>query len=132
MNAKDNIGRTAWHRACQNGKTITAQLIIQSSKDFGIDLNAKDDNGWTALHAACLNGKTETVQMILKIWKEFGIDIKAQDNNGEEYNQIKKMLEKEYSLVDVTEPPTNKPTASATIYWKYLVSAKAFPRSGHT
>ena len=54
--------------------------------------------------------------MILKNWKEFGIDIKAQNdvgktaldliNNkeGEEYDQIKKMLENEYSQIDVTEP----------------------------
>ena len=53
--------------------------------------------------------------MILKNWKEFGIDIKVQDNHGktafdiiededgEEYDQIKKMLEKEYSHIDVTE-----------------------------
>ena len=48
MNTKDYYGRTAWHEACSNGQTETAQLIIQSSKEFGIDLNAKDDYGWTA------------------------------------------------------------------------------------
>ena len=47
MNTKDYIGRTAWHRACL-GRTETAQLIIKSSREFGIDLNAKDDYGWTA------------------------------------------------------------------------------------
>ena len=73
---------TAWHFACIYGKTETAQLILQSSKDFGIDLNAKDDEGMTALHLACRTGETETVQMILKNWKEFGIDIKAQNNYG--------------------------------------------------
>jgi len=48
--------------------------------------------------------------MILKNWKEFGIDIKAQDNDGEtaldlinEDDEIKKMLEEEYSQIDVTE-----------------------------
>ena len=88
--------------ACRNGQTETAQLLIQSSKEFGIDLNAKDNDGSTALHWACSNGETETVQMILKNWKEFGIDLKAQDNQGitalnlltEEYDhQIKEMLE---------------------------------------
>ena len=113
LNAKDNGGSTAWHEACFRGGTETAQLIIKSSKVFGIDLNAKDNYGWTALHPACLNGKTETVQMILKNWKEFGIDIKAQNNNGktaldlinrrEGGNQIKEMLKKEYSQIDVTE-----------------------------
>ena len=105
--------------ACSHGQTETAQLLIQSSKEFGIDLNAKDNNGSTALHLACINGKTETVQMILKNWKEFGIDIKAQNNQGqtaldlinhregEEWNQIKKMLEEEYAQIDVTESVQN-------------------------
>ena len=110
LNANRNgSGWTAWHWACSTGQTEIVQLIIQSSKDFGFDLNAKDVFGSTALHWACSTGTTETVQMILKNWKEFGIDIKAQNNygqtaldliknrDGEKYNQIKKMLEKEYS-----------------------------------
>merc|ERR1712062_864918 len=120
MNAKDYNGYTAWHFACENGQTETAQLIIKNSENFVIDLNAKDNSGSTALHLACMYGKTETVQIILKNWKEFGIDIKAQDNwgktaldriknrDGEKYNQIKKMLEKEYSKIDVTEPVQKK------------------------
>ena len=119
LNAKNNDGWTAWHLACRVGQTETAQLIIQNSKEFGIDLNAKNNHGWTALHWACFYGRTEIVQMILKNWKEFGIDIKAQDNHGktaldkidkedgEKYNQIKKMLEKEYSQIDVTESVQN-------------------------
>jgi len=114
LNAKNDYGSTAWHLACYNGKTETAQLLIKSSKDFGIDLNAKNNSGWTGLHEACYNGQTETVQMILKNWKEFGIEIKAQDNDGktaldlineeegQKWNQIKKMLEREYSQIDVT------------------------------
>merc|ERR1712062_934937 len=114
LNAKGNDGETALHWACCNGQTETVQLIIKNSKDFVIDLNAKNDDGDTALHWACRLAKTETVRMILKNWKEFGIDIKAQDNHGktaldiinhrrdENINQIKKMLEKEYSKIDVT------------------------------
>merc|ERR1711860_486599 len=105
MSAKDYYGWTAWYWACYNGQTETAQLLIQSSKDFGIDLNAKNSYGWTAWHLACICARTEIVQMILKNWKEFGIDIKAQDNQGqtaldliryyegEIWNQIKNMLE---------------------------------------
>ena len=114
LNAKyssNRYGHTAWHLACSCGRTKTAQLIIKNSKDFGIDLNTKGIIGRTALHDACMNGQTETVLMILKNWKEFGIDIKAQDNDGrtaldlvnrrwdEKSNQIKKMLEKEYSQI---------------------------------
>ena len=112
LNAKDKHGFTAFHKACYNGRIETAQLIIHNSKDFGIDLNAKDNFGNTALHKACFNCELETVHMILKNRKEFGIDIKAQDNDGrtaldlinhregEKFNQIKKMLEREYSMND--------------------------------
>ena len=67
------------------------------------------------MHDACMIGQTESVLMILKNWNEFGIDIKAQNDEGstaldlinrrwgENSNQIKKMLEKEYSRIDVTE-----------------------------
>merc|ERR1711860_102095 len=116
MNTKAHNGRTAWHWACEYGQTETAQLLIKSSRGFGIDLNAKNNYGRTGLHWAWYYGKTETVQMILKNWKEFGIDIKAQDNQGQTaldlinhrqggiWNRIKKMLEDEYSQIDVTEP----------------------------
>ena len=49
-------------------------------------------------------------------WKEFGIDTKAQNNDGQtlvkyrdfgDYPQIKKMLENEYSQIDVTESVQN-------------------------
>jgi len=108
MNAKGDIGMTAWHEVCKFGKTETAQLLIQSAKEFGIDLNAKSNSGRTALHFACRTGQTETVLMILKNWKEFGIDIKAQDNEGKtaldfiNHRQIKEILKREYSQIEVT------------------------------
>ena len=77
MNAKDKRGITAWHYACQNGRTETARLIIQSSKDFGIDLNAKSTIGRTAWDEACKYGQTEIVQLIIKNSKDFGIDLSA-------------------------------------------------------
>ena len=86
-------------------------------QDVGIDLNAKDNSGWTALHMACCHGQTETVQTMLNNWKEFGIDINAQINQSQtaldlinhynyesqESNQIRKILIKEYSQIEVTE-----------------------------
>ena len=129
LNAKERIyGQTAWHLACGNGKAETAQLIIQSSNEFGIDLNAKSNSGETALHRACMHGfysadtdgTIKTIQMILKNWKEFGIDIAARDNHGQTaldlikrelpeihedcakvMNEVRKMLELEYSQIDV-------------------------------
>merc|ERR1712062_78376 len=114
LNAENNMGMTALHWACFYGKTGIAQLIIQNSE--GIDLNVKDNNGNTSLHLACRMCKTETVQMILKNWKEFAIDIRAQNNQGKTaldlidhdmergmWDQVKQMLETEYSQIDVTE-----------------------------
>jgi len=82
LNTKNNYGWTAWHLACSNGQTETAQIIINSSKDFGIDLNAKNNSGSTALHWACFKGKTETAQSLIKSSKEFGIDLNAKNNYG--------------------------------------------------
>merc|ERR1711953_359153 len=113
LNAGTNSGNTALHWGCYNGHTETAKLIIQNSKEFGIDLNAENSDGSTALHFACYKGQTETVQMILKNWKEYGIDIRYMTYDGktalesinhlegENFNQIKKMLEKEYSQINV-------------------------------
>ena len=110
---------TAMHEACLCDKSETAQLIIKSSKDFGIDLNARDNRGWTAFAIACWGHNswwpyTNTVKMMLKNWKEFGIDIKAPNNRGETIldiinhsdgrQEIKKMLGEEYyKMINVTE-----------------------------
>ena len=78
MNTKDSrYGWTALQVACTNGKTETVQLIIQNSKDFGIDLNAKDNRGNTAWHYACQYGRTEIAQLIIQYSKDFGIDLNA-------------------------------------------------------
>jgi len=82
MSAKDYYGWTAWYWACYNGQTETAQLLVQSSKDFGIDMNTKGDYGRTAWHWACRNGKTETAQLLIQYSEEFGIDLNATYNNG--------------------------------------------------
>merc|ERR1711860_117693 len=79
MNAKDDFRRTALHLASIYGKTETAQLIIQYSRDFGIDMNTKANFERTALHLACSNGKTETAQLLIKSSKEFGIDLNAEE-----------------------------------------------------
>ena len=82
MNARNNIGWTALHLACEYGRTEIVQLIIQSSKDFGIDLNAKDIYRSTAWHEACCYGQTETAQLIIQSSKDFGIDLNAKDDDG--------------------------------------------------
>jgi len=82
LNTKNRYGSTAWHCACRYGQTETAQLLTESSKEFGIDLNAKDDYESTAWHEVCKFGKTETAQLLIQFSKEFGIDLNAKYNNG--------------------------------------------------
>ena len=122
LNARDDNGSTPFHMACVYGKTEIVRFLITSSKDFNIDLNARDDEGMTAFHEACVYGKTEIFQLMLKNWEEFGLDIKAQNNQGktpidyvkertqktsryselkDNLEQVMKMLEMEYSKMDV-------------------------------
>jgi len=77
LNARTDAGRTAFHYACENGRTETVELLIKSSKNVIIDLNATNLMGWTALHFACQNGKTETVELMIKSSKNFKIALNA-------------------------------------------------------
>ena len=111
MNVRTGNGQPLLHWACIFGQTEMVRMLISSSKEKGFDLNARNSYSETAFHVACDRGKTKIVQVMLKNWREFGIDI--WDNKtaldlikhrcGEPYVQIKKMLEDEYSQIDVTE-----------------------------
>ena len=60
-----------------------AKLMIESSKDFDIDLNAGDDDyGLTAFHYACRIGRTELVSMMLELATEYSIDLNARGLDG--------------------------------------------------
>jgi len=118
LNARDDYGWTAFHWACFNGRIEIVQVLISSSKDFSIDLNARNGYGETAFHSACIQGRTEIVQFMMKNWREFNIDIKARNNDNEtpldqgyygfgKHHQITKMLETEYSKIDVSESVQN-------------------------
>merc|ERR1711976_132609 len=52
--ASTECNETAFHTACQSGKTEMARLMIESSKEFDIDLNARDSYGKTPFHLAWL------------------------------------------------------------------------------
>ena len=84
MNTKKlgNTRKTAWHLACFYGKTEAAQLIIQYSKDFGIELNAKDDDGRTAFHWACSYGHSKIAEMLIQKSAEFNINLNDKDAHG--------------------------------------------------
>ena len=75
MNTKGNERYTVLQWACIRGETETVKLLIESSKDFDIDLNAKDIDGHTAWHLACNCGRTKTAQLIMQNSKDFDIDL---------------------------------------------------------
>ena len=83
LNAKkDYCGWTALHEACHCGRSETVKLMINSSKDLGIDLNARDDIGRTPFHFACKSAfieRMETVELMIKSSKDFSIDLNAKD-----------------------------------------------------
>ena len=68
--------------ACLHGRTEIVQLLINSSKDFGIDLNARDSLGRTVSHFAYKDGKNEIIKLLIKFSKDFSIDWNARDIHG--------------------------------------------------
>ena len=67
---------TPLHVACANGRTEIVKLIIQASKEHGIDLNAKDELfGQTPFLVACYHGKTEIMKLFLDSSEEYDIDL---------------------------------------------------------
>ena len=69
--------------ACKEGSTEIVNLLVNSSKEFGIDLNARNDNGGTGFTWACRQGHTEIVNLMINSSKEFGIDLNARNDCGE-------------------------------------------------
>ena len=59
-------------------------LIVTSSKEYGIDLNASDDGGWTCLMLACHFSHQEIVKLMMMIENrtKYGINIQQETNDG--------------------------------------------------
>ena len=55
LNIKERFGRTAFHRACENGHSEIVEMLIKNASSTNIDLNIKDRIGCTAFHCACVN-----------------------------------------------------------------------------
>ena len=69
--------------ACINGSTEIVNLLVRSSKKFGIDLNFRSGSGRTGFIHACFLGRPKIVNLMINSSKEFGIDLNARDNNGD-------------------------------------------------
>ena len=77
------LGNTAFIEACQEGPTEIVNLMVTSSKEFGIDLNARNDRGWTGFMVACQEGHTKIVTLMTNLSEEYGIDLNARDEDGD-------------------------------------------------
>ena len=69
--------------ACSYDHTEVVNLMINSSKDFGIDLNARNFDGWTGFMQACFKGYADIVNLMVNSSKDFGIDLNARNAYGE-------------------------------------------------
>ena len=78
----DIYEHTPFTLACQNGQREIVNLMITSSKKYGIDLNAGDSGGWTGLFHACWRGNTKIVKLIVENRTKYGINIQQETNSG--------------------------------------------------
>jgi len=76
LNINEGIdGTTPFIVACSNGHIEVVNLMITTSKEYGIDLNACSDHGWTGFFQACLKPHTEIVKLLVGNRTKYGINI---------------------------------------------------------
>jgi ankyrin repeat protein len=75
VNATDDDGETALHRAAFGGHKAMVQLLVE---DYKADVEAMDNDGWLALHWAAFSGKEAIVRLLVEDYKA---DVGAKDNN---------------------------------------------------
>ena len=79
----DNCGTTAFHLACQKGKSDVVKIFMKNAATLSIDLNRKDNNGLTGFHLACRDGHSSVVKIILDC--EFFHDLQSNDLQEKKY-----------------------------------------------
>ena len=72
----------AFHYACCHGQPEIAELIMNKSSEFKIDLNNTDNWGRTGFHWACWSGEINIVEMIIDQSEALKIDLIIKDNEG--------------------------------------------------
>ena len=63
INARDEIGWCAVHRAAVHGQVASLRCLVAS----GADLNAVDDDGWRAIHRAAWVGDCPTLKVLVEL-----------------------------------------------------------------
>ena len=75
---KDKSGYSAFHWACAKDHSKIAEILIQKSVEFNIDLNAfKSTSGSTAFHLACMFHKKSIVEMMLDNVESINFTVKC-------------------------------------------------------
>ena len=85
INAKDAYGRTAFMKACINGKHEVVKVMLESSeysRRRGIVLNVRDNGGKTAFIWACYMGHPQVVKLLLDHCSSKNIDLNVEDIRG--------------------------------------------------
>lgn len=77
VNAKDKMGRTSLHLACEDGHTDTAKMLLIDAPN--IHVNARDETHRTPLHRACEKEQLDVVHCLLTNAK---VDADALDQKG--------------------------------------------------
>ena len=80
--AKNIWENTAFHLVCRKYQWRIAEMILNKSDEFKIDLNAKDDNGETAFILACKRDSV-IVEVMIKKSSELSIDLHAKNIWGD-------------------------------------------------
>ena len=80
LNKKDSEDITAFQSACINGHKKMAEMLIEKSYEFGIDLNAKTKAyGTTAFHLACKFGHMDTAKILMEKSSTYNNNLNAKD-----------------------------------------------------
>ena len=77
-----------------------AELLIQKSDEFNIDLNAKDNNGMTGFDLACEYRQEAIADLLKKNAESFKIDLTPHRRTLEARKPKKKSNRKKYKIFD--------------------------------
>ena len=115
FNERDHLGRTALHRAAEDGQPEAIRALI----DADVDLNIQDWYGRTALHMALFGGSPEAIRALIGA----GINPNIQDYDGKialDYALLYHNMEAICAFIEA-DPQTNIPEdLKKTLFWSAL------------
>ena len=93
---------SAFSVACNYDQQEIVNLMVTSSKEYGIDLNVRDRSGRTGFMGACQRGHLRIVKLLIENRAKYGINIQTKDNSGRTaldlVNLVNEEIESELSI----------------------------------